>query len=166
MPMDSNQQVYLFSRDRPACGWILWPGDGLNRAIKKPVTDRLSRQPGSNPRSALQRADVLTKAAFMAGSLVSMDQALADRFVDNRNSFMVGGLGSFRITGGNCFNDIFELSAQRGALAGIALTAVFRLMGAFTRLSRVCQNNSPVPGSKEPGTMRISAEFVNVAALK
>ena len=50
-----------------------------------------------------------------------------------------------------------------GALTGIALTAVFRLIGAFTCLSRVCQNNSPVPGSKEPGTMRISAEIVNVA---
>lgn len=114
----------------------------------------------------MQRADVLTKAAFMTGSLVFMDQALADRFVDNRNSFPVGGPGSFRITGGNCFNDIFDMSAQRGALAGIALTAVFRLMGAFTRLSRVCQNKSPVPGSKEHATMRISAEFVNVAALK
>ena len=102
----------------------------------------------------------------MAGSLVFMDQTLADRFIDNRNSFSVGGLGSFRITGSNCFNDILDMSTQRGALAGIALTAVFRLMGAFTSLSRVCQNNSPVPGSKEPGTMRISAEFVNVAALK
>jgi hypothetical protein len=138
----------------------------LNRPLKKPVTDRLSRQPGNNPQSALQRADMLTKAAFMTGSLVFMDQALTDRFVDNRNSFPVGGLGSFRITGGNCFNDIFNVSAQRGALAGITLAAVFRLMGAFTRLSRVCQNNSPVPGSKEPGTMRIYAEFVNVAALK
>ena len=109
---------------------------------------------------------MLTKTAFMAGSLVFMDQALADGSVDNRNRFLVGGLGSVRITGGNRFNDIFDMSTQRGALAGIALTAVFRLMGAFTRLSRVCQNNSPVPGSKEPGTMRICAEFVNVAALK
>jgi hypothetical protein len=116
--------------------------------------------------SALQRADVLTKAAFMTGGLVFMDQALADRSVDHRNSFLVGGLGSFRITGGNRFNDILDMSTQRGALAGIALTAVFRLMGAFASLSRVCQNNSPVPGSKEPGTMRISAGFVNVAALK
>ena len=111
----------------------------------------------------MQRADVLTKAAFMPGSLVFMDQTLADRFIDNRNSFSVGGLGSFRITGGDCFNDVFDMRAQRGALTGIALTAVFRLIGAFTCLSRVCQNNSPVPGSKEPGTMRISAEVVNVA---
>ena len=102
----------------------------------------------------------------MAGSLVFMDQTLADRFIDNRNSFPVGGLGSFRITGSNRFNDILDMSTQRGALAGIALTAVFRLMGAFTRLSRVCQDNSPVPGSKEPATMRISTEVVNVAALK
>jgi len=111
----------------------------------------------------MQRADVLTKAAFMPGSFVFMDQALADRFIDNRKRFPVRGLGGFRITGGNCFNDIFDMSAQRGALTGIALTAVFRLIGAFTCLSRVCQNNSPVPGSKEPGTMRISAEVVNVA---
>jgi len=102
----------------------------------------------------------------MPGSLVFMDQALADRFVDNRNSFLVGGLGSFRISGSNCFNDILDMSPQRGALADIALTAVFRLIGAFTRLSRVCQNKSPVPGSNERRTMRISAEFVNVAALK
>lgn len=145
--------------------WIFWPGDGLNKVIKKPVKDRLYRQPGNSPQSALQRADVLAKAAFMTGSLVFMDQALADRFVDNRNSFPVGGLGSFRITGGNCFNDILDMGAQRRALTGIALAAVFRLMGAFTRLSRVCQNNSPVPGSKEPGTMRISAGFVNLVAL-
>jgi hypothetical protein len=169
--MDCYQQVFLFSRDRSvcrrgACAWLFRPGDGLSGAIKKPVTDRLSRQPGNNPQSALQRADVLAKAAFMTGSLVFMEQALADGFVDNRNSFPVGGLGSFRITGGNCFNDIFDLGAQRGALASLALTAVFRLMGAFTRLSRVCQDNSPVPGSKEPSTMRISTEVVNVAALK
>jgi len=99
----------------------------------------------------------------MTGGLVFMDQAFADRFVDDRNSFLVGGPGSFRITGGDCFNDVFDMRAQRGALTGIALTAVFRLIGAFTCLSRVCQNNSPVPGSKEPGTMRISAEVVNVA---
>ena len=109
---------------------------------------------------------MLTKAAFVAGSLVFMDQTLADRFVNNRNGFLVSGLGGFGITGGDRFNDIFNLSTQRGALAGIALAAVFRLMGAFTRLSRVRQNNSPVPGSKEPGTMRISAEIVNVVALK
>jgi len=140
--------------------------DSFIRALKKPVTDRLSRRAGNNSRSALQRADVLIKAAFMTGGLVFMDQAVADRFVDDRNSFLVGGPGSFRVTGGNCFNDIFELGAQRGALAGIALAAVFRLPGAFTRLSRVCQNDSPVPGAKEPGTMRISAQFVNLAALK
>lgn len=102
----------------------------------------------------------------MAGSLVFMDQALVDRLVDNRNGFPVSGLGSFGITGGDCFNDIFDMRTQRGALTGIALTPVFRLMGALTRLSRVCQNDSPVPGSKEPGTMRISAEIVNVVALK
>jgi hypothetical protein len=37
----------------------------------------------------MQRADVLTKAAFMPGSLVFMDQTLADRFVNNRNGFTI-----------------------------------------------------------------------------
>jgi hypothetical protein len=138
----------------------------LSGATKKPVTDRLSQQPGDSLCSALQRADVLTKTALVAGSLVFMDQTLADRFVNHRNGFLVSGSGSFGVTGGDRFSNVFNMSAQRRALAGIALTAVFRLMGAFTRLSRVCQNNSPVPGSKEPGTMRISVEIVNAVALK
>ena len=97
----------------------------------------------------------------MPGSLVFVDQSLADRFVDHRYRFLVSGLGSFRITGGNGFNDIFDMGAQHRALAGFALTADFRLTGAFTGLCRVCQNISPVPGSKEPATMRISRGIVN-----
>ncbi len=132
-------------------------------AIKKPVRDRLSREPGNNPSSALQGADVLTKTALVTGSLVFVDQAFSDRFIDNRNGLAVSGLGGFRITGGNRFHDILDMGAQRGALTGIALAAVFSLTGAFTSLSRVRQNSSPVPGSKEPGTMRIFADIVNVA---
>ena len=131
------------------------------QAIKKPVRDRLSQEPVNNPRSALQCADVLAKATFMTGSLILVNQSLTDGFVDNGNRFPISGLGSFRITCGNCFNDVLDMGAQRGALAGIALTAAFRLAGAFTSLGRVCQNLSPVPGSKEPDTMRISRGFVN-----
>ena len=45
-----------------------------------------------------------------------------------------------------------------------AIDRDFRLAGAFTSLCRVCQNLSPVPGSKERDTMRIWRRFVNPAA--
>jgi hypothetical protein len=128
---------------------------------KKPVFDRLSREPGNNPQSALQRADVLAKPTFMPGSLVLVDQSLADRFVDNRHRFLISGLRSFRISGGYGFNDIFNMGAQHRALAGVALAAYFRLTGTLTGLCRVCQSISPAPGSKEPATMRISRGIVN-----
>jgi hypothetical protein len=138
----------------------------LSAATKKPVADRLSGQPGNKQLSALHRLHVLTEPAFVAGSLVFVDQTLADRFIDNRNSFLVRGLGSLRIPGGDRFEDILDMGAQRRALAGIAPPAVFRLAGPFTSLNRIRQGFSPVPSSKEPGTMRISAEFVNLVAVR
>ena len=76
----------------------------------------------------MQRADVLTKAAFMARSLVFMDQTLADRFVNNRNGFPVSGLGSFRITGGDCFTGPATLIGAVGAgnRAAIAIDKFLR----------------------------------------
>jgi hypothetical protein len=140
--------------------------DALSAATKKPVTDRLSGQPGNRQQSALHGTHVLTEPTFVAGSLVFVDQALADRFIDNGNSFLVRGLSSLRIPGGDRFEDIFDMGAQRRALAGIAPPAVFRLTGPFTSLSRIRQGFSPVPGTKEPATMRISAEFVNLAVVR
>ena len=113
--------------------------------------------------SALQCTHVLAEAAFMTSGLVLVNQPLADRFIDHRNGFLVSRLGGFRVTGSNRFNNILDMGAQRGTLAGFALTAAFRLTGALTCLSRVCQNSSPVPGSKEPATIRISRGIVYAA---
>ena len=99
----------------------------------------------------------------MTSCLVFVNQSFANRFIDRRNSLLVSGLGSFRIAGGNRFNNILDMGAQRRTLAGLALTAAFRLTGALTCLSRVCQNGSPVPGSKEPATIRISCGIVYAA---
>jgi len=99
----------------------------------------------------------------MTSRLVLVNQSLANRFIDRRNSLPVSGLGSFGIAGGNRFNNILDMGAQRRTLTGLALTAAFRLTGALTCLSRVCQNSSPVPGSKEPATIRISCGIVYAA---
>jgi hypothetical protein len=128
---------------------------------KKPVDDRLFRESGMTSESALQGADMSTEAAFVARGLVFVDKALAGRFVDYRDSFLVSRLGRFRVTGVNGFNNILNMGAQHGALTGVALTTDFRLTRAFTRLCRICQNLSPVPDSKkEPATMRILAVIV------
>jgi hypothetical protein len=130
-------------------------------ARKKPVRDRLFLEPGIDLQSALQRLHVLTEAAFMTGSLVLVNQSLTDRLVNNRNGLLVGGLGSFCITGVNRFNNVLDIGAQGRTLGGVTLAAVFRLAGALTGLGRVSQNLSPVPGSKEHATMRIFTGIVN-----
>lgn len=99
----------------------------------------------------------------MTRCLVFVNQSLANRFIDDRNRFPVSGLGRFCIAGGNRFNNILDVGAQRRTLAGFALTAAFRLTGALTCLSRVCQNSAPVPGSKERATIRIFRGIVYVA---
>jgi len=71
----------------------------LTGALKKPVSDRLS-EPGNNPQSALQRADVLTKTAFLASRLVLVNEAFSDRPVDDRHSLLVGGLGGDSVASG------------------------------------------------------------------
>jgi hypothetical protein len=128
---------------------------------KKPVTDRLSREPGNSPQSVLQCADVLAEPALVPRSLVLVDQAFAGGLVDNRHGFLESGLRRFCVTSGDCFEYVLDVSAQHRALAGKALAAIFRLTGAFAGLCRVCQGFSPAPGSKEPATMRISPVFVN-----
>jgi hypothetical protein len=133
-------------------------------AIKKPVRDRLLVESGANPRSVAQAADVLTETAFVSGSLVFVNQTLANRFVDYGHRFLIGGLRRFLVTTGYRLHDIFNVSAQPRVLADIALAADFRLTGAFTRLGRICQNFSPVPGSNEPSTMQFTACFVNYPA--
>jgi hypothetical protein len=123
-------------------------GDALSVATKKPVTDRLSGQSGNKQRSALHRTHVLTETAFVAGSLVLVNHTLADGFIDNGNSPLVRGLSSIRIPGGNRFQDILDMGTQRRSLAGITPSAVFRLAGTFTSLSRIRQGLSPVRGTK------------------
>jgi hypothetical protein len=138
----------------------------LIAGTKKPVSDRLFGQPGNAPQSLLQCAHLLTETAFVAGRFVLVDQTFAGRFVDDGKSPLVGRSSRLRITSGDRSEDLLNMGSQRGALAGIALPAVFRLTGTLAGLSRVRQSLSPVPGTKEPGTMRISAEFVNAEALK
>ena len=99
----------------------------------------------------------------MTSRLVLVNQSLANRFIDCRNSLPVSGLGSFGIAGGNRFNNILDMNAQRRTLTDLALTAAFRLTGALTCLSRVCQNGAPVPDSKERATIRIIHGIVYAA---
>lgn len=138
----------------------------LRKARKKPVTDRLFQEPGNSLKSALQGADVLPKATFMPRCLVLVDQTLAGRFIDHRNGHFVGGFGCLCITSTNSLDNILDMRAQHGALAGIAFVAIVRLAGALTGLGSVCQWFSPASGSKEPATMRFLCEIVNLKNIR
>jgi hypothetical protein len=79
----------------------------------------------------------------VAGGFVRVDKTLTRTAVDDRNS---GFIGSFRlsfIAHGDGFKHLFDVSAQRGALASIKLAVFFGLTGAFSRLSRVGQSVTP-----------------------
>jgi hypothetical protein len=112
-----------------------------------------------------ERTDVLSETALVTGSLVPVNQSLANRLVDNRYCFLIRGLGRLSVATGYRLHDVLDVSAQTRTLACITLTTDFRLTGAFTRLSRVCQNFSPVPDSNKPPTMQFSAYFVNCLAV-
>ena len=135
-------------------------------ARKKPIGDRLFQEPEDSLQSALQGANVLAETAFMPCSLVLVDQTLAGRFIDHRDGHFVGGLGCLRITCINSLDNILDVRAQHGALAGIAFVAIVRLAGALTGLGSVCQWFSPVSGSEERDTMRFFCKIVNPEKIR
>ena len=71
----------------------------------------------------------------MAGALVSADQTLAGGAVDNRHCSLVQFLCLGFVTRFDSVNNLFHRGTEIRTLAGVELTMIFRLAGAFSGLS-------------------------------
>ena len=109
-------------------------------------------------------AHMRVKPALVTGRLVLVQQSFSGHAVDDGHGFFVGFARQLLVTCGHGLDNILDMCAQSGTLTCLAQTAVIRLSRTFTCLCRISQNRTPVPGLKEPGTMRFPEAFVNLSA--